>query len=148
MSIPVVSALAAAHSALDHDAEVAVIDFSSTFVTLHYTSRRADVDGAIRRYLNGGTVIPGAEILRTARSNPRRQHILIITDTCISNLEAEKDALAQARAAAGGGTIFLYGSYSDDTKQLESLGYNVINATTADDLLKLTRGLSAELYGG
>ena len=76
------------------------------------------------------------------------QHIIIVSDTQICDLEKEAGYLQRAIRKAGGGTIFLFGNASDDTKTLESIGYDVKQVSTQDDLLNLTRSLSWKLYGG
>ena len=148
LSIPVLSCMAVAHSALDYGKNVAVINFSDSEKTCPYTINRNKIDDTIMTYINGGTLIPGKAMLDVVQSNKDHQHIIIISDTCIYDLENEIGYLRKAIKKAGGGTIFLFGNRSKDTEKLESAGYDVKNITTENDLLDMTRNLSWKLYGG
>jgi len=146
-SIPVLSCEALAHSALDYGNKVAVVDFAEDVVVCDYTIDRNKIDDTITRYLNQGTIIPGRKILEVVQSNPNPQHIVIVSDTQIGNLENDIGYLKRAVKKAGGGTIFLYGNKSKGTDMLEAAGYDVKSCTTEDDLFKMTHDLNWKLYG-
>jgi hypothetical protein len=147
LSIPVLSCTALAHSALDYGRRVAVIDFANDAVVCDYTIDRNKIDDTITTYLNQGTKIPGRTILNVVQSNPNPQHIVIVSDTQIDDLEKEIGYLGKAIKKAGGGTIFLYGNKSKGTEMLEAIGYDVKNTTTENDLLSMTHDLNWKLYG-
>jgi hypothetical protein len=148
LSIPVLSCMAAAHSAMDRGKEVAVVNFANDSFVCPYTINRDKVEEAIITYLNQGTTIPGRKIWEVAKSNPNPQHIIIVSDTQICDLEKELGYLRKSIKKAGGGTIFLFGNASDDTNMLKSIGYDVKQVSTQGDLLQLTKNLSWKLYGG
>jgi len=145
LSIPIISALSLAHSALKRRAKVGVVNFSSNYTVTEYTHKKSTIDNALLHYHGGGTIIPGNEMLNMVNANQRKQYILIITDTCISDLQAQLPYLRKAREKAAGGTIFLFGS--QNTAALEQIGYTVRNATSEQDIINLTRQLNKDLYG-
>jgi len=131
--------------ALKRRAKVGVVNFSSNYTVTEYTHKKSTIDNALLHYHGGGTIIPGNEMLNMVNANQRKQYILIITDTCISDLQAQLPYLRKAREKAAGGTIFLFGS--QNTAALEQIGYTVRNATSEQDIINLTRQLNKDLYG-
>jgi len=146
-SFPVLSAMIAAHAALDHGKKVAVVDFSDGYEYLDFTNQSNDVDDAIVTYFGGGTVIPG-DAVREAVSNHRYPtHILIISDTEITNLEEEVDNLECAlKRARAGGTVFLDCEPSENTELLAEVGYDVQFTRNFEDLADLTLEKAKGLY--
>jgi len=148
MSVPVLSSMIAAKSALSVDSRVAVVNFSCKYSVLDYTGRQRDVENALMKYFNGGTTIPGKAILETVEKNKSKQHILIITDAGIGNLNSELSNLEEAvRKAGAGGTIFLAGSSSARSDALESAGYEIRPVANVSDLVDLTIKTAEGLYG-
>ena len=148
LSVPVVSSLALSRSAHQRGSRVAAISFSHGWKSCEYTHHDKETDEILLSYLNGGTIIPAQAIRDITKSHHYPQHIVIITDAAIGNLEQDKELLAEARSYAQGGTIFLYGTTLSTTHStLESIGYTIRPATTEKDLLHLSTQLSADLYG-
>ena len=148
LSIPVVASLALSRSAHRRGAQAAALTFSMRWKACGYTHHDRETDEVLHTYLSGGTIIPAQAIVDTVKAHQHPQHIVIITDAAIGNLERDKKLLAEARSCAQGGTIFLYRSAtSSATSLLTSLGYAIRPATTEADLLRMTHQLGTELYG-
>jgi len=143
-SMAVLSSLVAAYSALDAGSKVAVINFSSNCDVLKYTKKQELIEDKILNYLGGGTDIPGREMLDVVNSNYNKQHIVIITDAGIGNLNSEIGYLEQSVKKAGSGTIFLLGS--GNASSLENAGYITKPMNSMQDLLELTRQTINSIY--
>jgi hypothetical protein len=150
LSISTLSAMVVAHAAVRAERKCAVVLFSDRYDVLGYTKDKDAIDEQITNYINGGTLIPAKEINQVAQSNPNPQHIVIISDTEIFNLD--KTNLGQLESAlkkaGAGGTVFLNNNSPGLSQQLKNIGYNVINMNRVEDLLGLSLELSNELYGG
>ena len=149
MSVPVLSSMIAAKTAFSVDSLVGVVNFSVDYSVLDYTGRQLDVENELMRYFNGGTVIPGKAILKAVeKNNNNKQHILIITDAGIGNLDAEFGNLeAAVRKAGAGGTIFLAGCSGAQSSVLEKAGYAVKPVARVSDLVDLAIETAGKLYG-
>jgi hypothetical protein len=147
-SLPVLSGFVLEQSALSLDAQVAVVLFSTDCAVLPYTTNQNHVEDMLATYFGGGTDIPGKHILDVVNSNKgKKQHIAIVTDAGISNLDSELGYLDEAlQTAGGGGTIFLLGS--GDCSKLRKIGYDVIPIRAMDDLMDVTLKKTREVYGG
>jgi hypothetical protein len=149
LSPAVLSAMVAARKALSMDRSVAVINFSSSYEVLDFTRKKEDVDETLVKFLNGGTDIPGAELLKLVQKNKRPKHIIVISDTEIYNLNSQKTYLKQAiDSAKMGGSIFLINPAAGSSKALEKMGYDVHKVTDPNDLVGLTLKKTKSIYGG
>lgn len=149
LSFPVLSAMIAAHSALSYGNKVGVINFSSLYKSCEFTNQTRLIDEAILHYYNGGTQIPGEELVRMTAHHKYPTHTLIISDTAIGNLNLEAGNLEKAlKNSKAGGSIFLCCEPSDKTKMIEQIGYVVHFACDFSELGNLTLEKSKELYSG
>ena|GEM_PF-5294705 len=149
MSVPVLSSMIAAKTAFSVNSRVGVINFSTNYSVLDYNGRQSAVENELMRYLRGGTSIPGKAILNTVKKNLNKQHIIIITDAGISNLDAEINNLeAAVKKAGAGGTIFLANCGAQESSKLEKAGYAIKSAAKVSDLIDLTIETAGQLYGG
>jgi len=82
------------------------------------------------------------------KRNGNKQHIVIITDAHIGNIEAEASNLECAIKKAGaGGTIFLSGFRGNaGTSVLSRIGYSVKPAARQKDLTGLALKTAQEVY--
>jgi len=147
LSFPVISAIVAAQTALSYGNKVAVINFSSDYKSCEFTNQSYVIDDLLMLYQNGGTTIPGDEMVRITSKHPYPIHTIIISDTDIQNLDEEIDNLEMTlKNSKAGGSIFLACKPDDKTKQIEDLGYDVHIAADFTDLGDLTIAKSKELY--
>jgi hypothetical protein len=139
--------MVAAHSALNAGVKVGVVNFGYDYTDLGHTYNADDIDDELIQYLQGGTAIPGHAVLELVKRNPKPQHILLISDAEIFNLNSEigylREAMQRARA---GGTIFL--NNTGNCKQLEDIGFKVHKVTDLNDMLGLTLQTAKQIYGG
>lgn len=141
------SSIIACNSALNLGSKVAVINFSVNTIEQDYTRERDLLYKPLFAYQRDGTNIPGQKIYDFVLSNPNAQHILIITDAGIQNLEQQKSLLHQALKKAGSGTLFLIGNgEANNTNELRKLGYKVVSMNSEHDLLKNTIIDMEEVY--
>lgn len=147
LSFALLSAMIAKETALAKGNKVAVINFSSRYLFQNFTNSSEKIDPALAHYFQGGTEIPGEKILETVKTHDYPTHILIITDTQITNLNSQLGYLEEAiKAAKSGGTIFLDSVIQQETKQLETRGYEIISTRSFSDLTDLTIKKSKDLY--
>ena len=98
--------------------------------------------------MGGGTVIPGEKIREMATAHNYPIHLLIISDTVISNLNSELFNLRHALIKAGaGGTVFLDTDPKDETRMFEEIGYNIQFVRDFNDITELTLRKAKKLYG-
>lgn len=148
LSVPVLSSMILANTAFSVGSRVGVVNFSCDYSVLDYTSSQPEAEDALMKYWNGGTTIPGQAIRDIVESNDNKQHIVIITDAYIGNIEAEAGNLEHAVKKAGaGGTIFLAGSQgSVGSSILFTAGYSVKPAAREKDLPGLALKTAKEVY--
>jgi hypothetical protein len=146
-SFPVLSAMIAANAALEHGKKVAVINFDHGFEYLDYTNQSNDVFDAIINYRGGCTDIPGEAIKDSVSSNNYPTHVLIISDTYISNLTDEVGNLEYAlRRGRSGGTIFIDCEPSENTELFSEIGFDVQLTRNFEELTDLTLEKAKGLY--
>jgi hypothetical protein len=149
MSFPVLTAVIAADSALAYGSSVAVINFSTYYKSCDFTNQSREIDELIVKYQNGGTDIPGEEMVRITSNHVYPIHTMIISDAGIHNLNPELANLELVRRnSAAGGSIFLCCAPSVEAKQLEEIGYDVSFARDFNDLGHMTLDKAKELYEG
>ncbi len=150
LSMAVLSAMIVAHAAVNHEKKCAVVLFSHQYSVLNYTKNKDTIDEQLTKYLGGGTLIPAEQIYNLAHSNNNPQHIVIISDTDIFNLDkTQMGYLGGALHKAGaGGTVFLTNVSYGSSKLFKDAGYNVIKMDDMSRLLDLSRKLSKRIYGG
>jgi len=147
ISFPVLTAVIAADSALAHGNAVAVINFSTYFESCGFTYQSQDIDDLLVKYQNGGTSIPGEEMVRLTSGKPYPIHTIIISDAGIGNLKAELDNLEQARRnSEAGASLFLCCQPNKEAKKLKEIGYDVSFARDFNDLGNLTLDKAREIY--
>ncbi len=139
LSLAVLSAMTAKRSALDQGCKVGVVNFSAQHKTVQYTQEENDLDKVITTYYGGGTVLPSQEILKLVKSNKNKQHIIIISDACISDFGNVLLSLEEAcNLAQSGGSLFLIGNNDPNVKKaFEKIGYNVHFINQEQELLNL-----------
>jgi hypothetical protein len=147
ISFPVISAMLAAQAALDRGKKVAVVNFSSAYKYSNFTNNSNELDETIAHYFNGGTEIPGNIIKKLIAKHNHPVHVLIISDTEISNISSEIENLEYALKKGGaGGTIFIDCAPSAKTKRLTEIGFDVQYTRSFDDLADLTLKKAKGLY--
>jgi hypothetical protein len=145
LSFPVLGAMIAAHAALDRGKKVAVVNFSEDYETLDFTNESYKIDELLTLYFEGGTVIPGQEIRKMMQRHTYPAHILIISDTEITNISEEIDNLEYAlKKGSAGGTIFIDMEPDDD--QLQKVGFDVQFTRNLDEIAALTLDKARALY--
>ncbi len=148
LSYALLSAMIAEEAALAHGNKVAVLNFSTTFITCDFTNQRDELESALSDYIGGSTHIPGEEIYNIVRRNNHPTHILMITDCQIDNLTEQQSWLQQAlQQGRAGGTIFLDNHPGEGVALLKKIGYDVLPIRAPEDLTQLTLRKAGELYG-
>jgi hypothetical protein len=139
LSLAVLSAMAAKSSALARGSKVAVINFSSSYKVVDYTSDEDKLDHALTFYYGEGTEFPAGEVLRLVGSSQKKQHILMITDAELSDF---KSALVDLKRAVkeypATGSVFLIDNAAKSYKAaFERIGFSFFAVDKEDDLLDL-----------
>lgn len=146
LSYPVLASYIVSESALDNGCKVAAINFSSDVEITPYTYDRSKIRRGLSLYQGGGTTFPTQEFLTLLHGNTKRQHIFMITDGCIENLEEWLKAMSTAREKATG-TFFLSGMPKEAVDQLKAMNYRTHPLQSNEDLIKITEAETHELYG-
>ncbi|MFC1704976.1 hypothetical protein ACFLZ6_01455 [Nanoarchaeota archaeon] len=147
VSYALVSAMIAKKTALRFKSKVAVVNFSTQYLVQDFTISEEKLDEALSHYFGGGTNIPGQAIYETVAREKHPSHILIISDTSISDLDKEVGYLERAlKACRAGGTIFLSSAPVEETKLLQKIGFDVIPTRSFSDMDELTLKKAGEIY--
>lgn len=146
-SYALVSGMIAEKAALDQSNKVGVINFSDEAIYQPFTTNSDDIDEALAYYHGGNTIIPAELIYDVVKKHNHSVHILMITDAQIQNLIDEIGCLEDSlKLAKGGGTIFLLNSYSQNSKRLEEIGYDLVPVQSAANLAQLALNKSEEVF--
>ncbi len=155
----VLGAMAAAHSARNVGAKVAVKNFSGEdanskkrdTTTLDETEDIDEIDDCLLIYKSGGTVLPQEDLLEWVKNPEEPKQFLLITDTGFHNFEVAFPYLKSMMEMneKNRGAMFCIGTgYKDYVKQLEGTGWEVFNVNSQEDLFNLVIGKSKEVYEG
>lgn len=152
ISPAVVGGMAAAHSALNVGAKVAVMNFSSDLTYTKETTDEDKIDDCLLLYKNGGTDLPLEKDLRGWLKNPDTpKQVLLITDLGFANFDQALPGLKwllEVNPKNKAAIFCIGGGYQDYGPKLQAVGYESFHVHSAEDLRDIVIGKAQEVYEG
>jgi len=142
-------ATAAAQSARNVGAKVAVKNFSGDTSTLDETEDEDAISDYILLYKGGGTNLPTEDLVEWAKNPEMPKQFLLITDTAVSNFDESYPYLKELMEMnpKNRGAIFCMGHWQDDyVQKLQDIGYEVFKINSENDLCDIIVGKTREVY--